>query len=417
MDSATRQVLVGFVVALAIGLLLGLERERRKKDTEHHIAAGIRTFALIALAGAMAHHLGPIALAIAGAFVTLGGVASYWRERDHEDPGLTTEVAMVVAFLLGALAMVEPHIAAGVGVVVAVLLASKTRLHRFAQQVLSADELRDGLLLAASALVILPLLPDEAPDPWGVFNLRRLWTLVVLVMAINAVGYVALRAIGPRLGLAITGFTGGFVSSTATIGSMGSRVRATPALLGPCVSAALMSNVATVIQLALVVGALSTTLLRQLALPLAVTGAIAVGAALLASWRSFGRSDFEGDMLPGRPFEPMHAIVFAAIVGSALLLSAFIHQRFGDSGVTLALAATGLADTHAAAASAAQMVAGQQLTVESATIACLAAFTANSLTKLVVAATTGGVKFFVRVLPGVVAMNAGFAAFVLGWFG
>ncbi len=414
MDPALRDELLGLAAALGIGLLIGLEREHRHGAENKQPVAGVRTFALTALTGAIAWRLGPVAFALAGAFVAAGAIASYLRLA-AEDPGLTSEVALVCTLLLGALAMSAPALAGGLGVAVAVLLASKSKLHDFARSTLSEQEMRDGLLLAAAALIVLPLLPDGAPDPWGAFNLRRLWMLVVLVMAINAAGYVALRTLGPRMGLAITGFTSGFVSSTATIGSMGSRARSDPKLLPHCVAAALMSNVATIVQLAIVIGALSVGLLRQLAIPLAVTGAAAIVAAVLASWRSFGGVAKSGDVVPGRAFQPSHALAFAAIVGVALLLSAWINAAYGERGLLLAVGATGLADVHAAAASVAQVTGAGPPDSGSGALAVLVAFSANSVSKLVVAAVSGGFSFCVRVLPGIVAMNAAFAATVLGW--
>ena len=401
--------------ALAVGLLIGLERERRKRDDEHATdPAGIRTFALIALSGAIASLLGPVAIALAGGFVVLGALASYWRGGPG-NLGLTTEVAMVATFLLGLLAKDDAPLAAGLAVGIAVILAAKSRLHQFANATLSSQEVRDGLLLAAAALIVLPLLPDTAPDPWGVLNLKRLWTLVVLVMAINAAGYVALRTFGSRVGLAIAGFTGGFVSSTATIASFGSRARQSPALRAECVAGAMMSNIATVIQLAIVVGALSMPLLRALAAPLAVTGGVALLAAFLSSFRSFRSKPHEEENLPGRAFEPKHALVFAAIVGAVMLLAAWLQSRFGDVGLTAAAAASGFADAHAAAASAAQVFAGGGVALRAAEFAVLAGFTTNCVSKLVVAATTGGAGYVVRLAPGIVAMAIAFAATV--WFG
>lgn len=413
MDLAPLQEFSGFAIALGIGLLVGLEREQRRARGDAHPPAGIRTLAMISLAGAIAQRLGPVAFALAGAFVVLGAVVSYCFTRD-EDRGLSTEVAMLLVFLLGALAMLEAGLAAALGVVVAVLLASKSRLHRFAQRVLTRQELHDGLLLAAAAVVVLPLLPDQAPDPWGVLNLHRLWTLVVLVMGINAAGYVALRALGPRAGLAITGLSGGFVSSVATIGSMGSRARLSPLTLPHCVSGALMSNVSTVVQLGILVAALSASLFKVLLLPLCAAGAVAVLAALAANWRSAQHAlPEDAKLLPGRAFQPAHALLFAATVAGVLLASAAIQAWLGSGALTAALAVAGFADAHASAASAAQLVASGELTAEHAALPVLAAFTTNSITKLVVAASQGGKEFLLGLLPGIVSMNLTFAGLAL----
>lgn len=399
--------LPGLVAALGIGLLVGLERERRRED-DPNLPAGIRSFALIALAGAAAQLLGPVAIAVSGAFIAVMAAAAFWRSAP-EDPGVTTEVAMVVTWLLGVLAGTEPALAAGLGVAVAVILAAKGRMHTFAQRVLTMQELHDILLLAACALIVLPLLPSSAPDPWGALNLRKLGSIVVIVMAINAAGYVALRAFGSRIGLAITGFTGGFVSSTATIGSMGNRAKETPKLRAQCVAAALMSNVATIILLAIIVGALSLPLLRALGPGLAAGCVAAIAVALVASWKSFRHSKDDADAPPGRAFRLSQAVAFALVVGVVLLLSAWLNARYGARVFELGLAAAGLADTHAPAASAAQLVAAQRIDVATATLGVLAAFSANSLAKIVVATIAGGAGFALRLAPGIVAINAAFA--------
>jgi uncharacterized membrane protein (DUF4010 family) len=153
----------------------------------------------------------------------------YWR-KPTRDPGMTTALALVVTYLLGVLAIRHPSTSAGGAVVVAVLLASRRPLHEFSVDTLSEVELRDGLLFAAATLILLPLLPDAPQSGAGGANPRRLWGLVVLFLALQAGGYVALRAAGPRLGLAFSGLLSGFVSSTGTIAALGARAREMPEL-------------------------------------------------------------------------------------------------------------------------------------------------------------------------------------------
>ncbi len=405
--------LSGFSVALAIGLLIGIERERSKGTGPDRAAAGVRTFLLIALvgglAGALAQRFGGPIVAIAGGFVALAALAAYHRSR-ADDPGLTTEVAMLVTFLLGVLAMTALPLAAGLGVVVAVVLASKSALHRFVRDTLTEQEVHDGLLLAAAAAVVLPLLPDRAIDPLGAFNPHTLWTLVVLVMAINAGGYIALRLLGPGTGLALAGFIGGFISSTATIAAMADRSRTAPALRAQCVAAALFSNVATIVMLAAVIGALSMPTLQRLGLPLALAGAAALIAAGGARWRLTPGVVDDRPVAPGRPFEPRQALTFAAIVCAILLLSAAVHRWLGDGGVALAAGISGFADLHAAAASVAQLVAGDAIGAGSAGTPMFVALITNSLSKLLMAWLRGGRGFLLRMLPGVALIVAAFAA-------
>lgn len=206
-----------FLVALAIGLLLGFERER-----SHHreLPAGSRSFALLALVGAVAASFGTWTVVVGLAGVVAMLALAYFRT-SADDPGTTTEIAAVVAYLLGALAYTRPGLAVALAVVVAVLLVSKGRIHRFAREIVSEIELEDAIKFFVVAFVILPLLPDQGVGPYGVLNPAKIWLLVVLLTGIGWVGYIGVRALGPQRGLLVTGLAGGFVSATATTASMG----------------------------------------------------------------------------------------------------------------------------------------------------------------------------------------------------
>ena len=211
------------LVALGAGLLIGVERERHMEDDKIAAAAGIRTFAITALLGVLA--------ALSDSNVVLGAVAlgvvtltalSYRRSRE-DDPGLTSEVALLATFLTGVLAAFKPLLAAVSGVLVVVLLVLRAPLHAFARAKLTDQEFRDAVFLAAAAILVLPILPDHAIDPWQVVNPRLVWKLTVLIMLVDGAGYVAQRLVGARAGLPISGLLGGFVSSTAVVATMGRR--------------------------------------------------------------------------------------------------------------------------------------------------------------------------------------------------
>lgn len=392
-----------FTVAFGVGLLIGVEREQSKGSGPTRAAAGVRTFVLLALAGALAQWLGSAALLVAGIAVALLVFASY-RRSGSEDPGLTTEVAMIVTFLLGCVAMRLPAAGAGLGVLVAILLYSKPRLHPFVREQLSGQELHDLLMLAAAAFVVLPLLPDRAIDPWGAIDLRRLWLLVVALMAISSAGYVALRWFGPRLGLPLAGFAGGFVSSTATIAAMADQSRSAPTRRRAFASAALASNVGTVLQLAVVLGAFSPPLLRLAAWPLAAAGAVACVAALASMLGAPGLRDGESANLLKRPFEPRRVLGFVALIAAILLVAAIARQLLGEASLPWVLALTGLGDVHAAAASAAQLVSVGQADVAATMPALLAALASNSLVKCVMAGLRGGARFALLTVPWIALM-------------
>lgn len=200
-------VLRRLAVALAVGLLLGLERERSHRPGEPQ-AAGSRTFALLAVAGAVAAAIDAVVVA-AGAVAAAALLAIGYARTSELDRGATTEVAGVVTYLLGALSWRYPQPAVAAAVGVAVLLASKAPLHRFARDVITETEVEDALRFFVVAFVVLPVLPDRRLGPYGVLNPSRIWLLVVALTGIGWAGYVAVRALGTRRGLLVAGFAGG----------------------------------------------------------------------------------------------------------------------------------------------------------------------------------------------------------------
>ncbi len=401
-------------VALGIGLLMGVERERHKGTGPARAPAGIRTFALVSLLGGICMVIGNTAvLAVALAFVAAAILIAY-AMGNREDPGLTSEVALLTAFLLGALAQREPQLAAGLAVTVTILLAVRSQLHRLVSQVLTEQEMHDGLLFAGAALVVLPLLPHERVGPYGAFDPFAMWRLVVIVMAISAAGYIAQRMLGSRLGLPVAGFAAGFISSSATIGSMGGRARREPRLMGPAVAAAVLSTVATIVQMVVVVGAISMPALREIGPAMVLAGIAAAGYGAIFALRAF-RETAEAEASSGRAFEPKTAIVFAATVTVILLVAAALNDWLGTTGLTISTAVAGFADTHSAAISVASLVSGGKVAPEDAVIPILAGLTTNSITKAVLAIMSGGPPFARAVWPGIAAVaGAAWAGAIFG---
>jgi len=398
-------IVVRLAVALGVGLLIGLERERRKGTGPRRAAAGVRTFALTALAGALALEIGgELTLVAAAVFLALLTALAY-RRTANADPGLTTEMALLATLLLGAFAMRDPAVAAGAGIVVAILLASRDRLHRFVRGALSDQEVHDALLFAAAALIVLPLTPDRAVGPYGAFNPRTIWRLVVLILGIQGAGHVAVRVLGARWGLPLSGFASGFVSSSATIGAFGARAGRQPALTGAAVSGAVLSTVATVVQMVLILGAASPALLRATAWPLGLAGLVAVAYGLAFALRGASRSaDTPGK--PGRAFELRTALVFAATIGVVLGVSAVLTHYLGRSGLILATALAGFADAHSAGISVASLANVGRIQPDGGVLPILAGLTTNTITKVVVAVNSGCPRFAWQVIPGLIAVIA-----------
>ena len=275
-------LLLNLAIAFGIGLLIGAERERRKGGGPVRSPAGIRTFSAASLAGATSVMVGgALVLAAMVAGVAALVAVAYFKSRS-DDPGLTTEIALILTALLGGLSMQQPALAAGLAVALAALLAARIPLQHFVRSVLTEGEVRDALIFAGATLVILPLLPNQALGPYGALNPRSIWIIVILVMAISAAGYVLVRVLGPRFGLPIAGLASGFVSSTATIGAMATRVQKSPDTIDAAVAGAALSTVATIVQLSLVLAATSMVTLRTLSIPLICAGiaATAYGAGL-----------------------------------------------------------------------------------------------------------------------------------------
>jgi len=404
------QLFIRLAISLGIGLLIGVERERRKGAGPRRASAGIRTFALASLTGGISMAVGGGALlAVTAIAVAALSMLAYTRS-NPEDPGLTSELALLTTTLLGALAVREPTLAAGFAVVVAILLAGRNRIHRFVREILTEQELHDALLFAGASLVILPLTPDRAIGPFGVLNLRVLWMLAVMVMFISSAGYVAVRSLGPRIGLPLTGLTSGFVSSIATIGSMGTRVTKNASVLRSAVAGAVLSTVSTVIQMGVVLWVTDRSTLAVLRIPLLSSGLTASIYAAIFMGRSLSqKGDDSGQR--GRAFSLSGAVGFAATVSAILFASAALRQWVGVAGVMMGAGLAGFADTHAVAISVASLVAGGKISVADAVPLVLIGFTTNTVSKIVIAATTGGRRFALGVIPGLILV------LVAAWFG
>lgn len=393
-----------FLVALAIGLLLGLERER---SHSRDLPAGSRSFALLSLVGAITSSIDGRAVAAGAIGVAVLLAVAYFRT-STDDPGTTTVIAGLVAYLLGALAYTRPAEAVALAVVVAVLLVSKARIHRFAREIVSEVELEDAIKFFVVAFVILPLLPDQAIGPYGVLNPSKVWLLVVLLTGIGWVGYIGVRALGPQRGLLVTGMAGGFVSASATTASMGRLSKSETGLRAPLASA-LVASLATFVQLLVVIGVVDVEVLRRLWPPVLAGALVLVGVAAFV-YRGGTRPDqttTEHEDTPDeptmRPFALRPALALAAVLTLALLVSRWAADMLGPNGLVLAAFAAGLADAHAGAVAAASLAAKGDVTVDAALIAIAAALGSNLLVKGVLAFTSGGRRFGLAFLAGMAA--------------
>jgi uncharacterized membrane protein (DUF4010 family) len=407
----------GLAAALGGGLLIGLERERRKGRGEQRGAAGIRSFALAALGGGITQALQqPALVALGAALVGALTAVAYWKSRERvpgqpaPDPGLTSELALFITYLVGVLCVQAPALGAAAAVVVAGLLAAREKLHRLATELLTQAEVHDALLLAALALVLLPLLPTNGLAWLGGVAPRTLLLTVLLILALQAVGHVALRLVGAHAGLALAGLLSGFVSSTATIASMGARARAEPALARASLAGALASTAATWIQALLLLATLAPAVLPRL-LPAALAGAAVAAASALLAWRrAVHAAATPAAAARHGPLRLREALAVAAMLAAVTAGVAWAQAMLGSGAVLAGAALAALADAHAPVAALASLHGSGAVGAEAVVHATLVAVAVNSVSRSAVAWAAGGPRFALGVGLSLTAAAATAAA-------
>lgn len=384
--------LLPFAVALGLGLLVGFQRERT-----HHVLAGVRTFPLIALSGALCAYLGarvgstwlvPAGLLTLAALVVAGRFAA--ARASESAIGTTTEVAALVMFLVGALATAGSiPLAVVLGGIVAVLLHFKRPMHGLARRV-TDDEVRALMRIVLIGLVILPALPDETYGPYDVLNPFRIWLMVVLIVGISVIGYVLYRIVGARAGALLGGVLGGLISSTATTASYARRAGSEAGFAPAAASVVMVASTVMFGRILLEIAAVAPALLADVAAPLcAMAGANVVLSAIGLS-RIRGR--VSGAAGRGDPTELQPALVLGALYGLILFLVAAAKQHFGDTGLYGVAALSGLADLDAITLSVANLADAGRVGAETAWRAVLLASLANLVFKGGLALVLGGTR-------------------------
>lgn len=384
--------LLSFLTALGVGFLIGIVRERLHQPGA--MMAGVRTHTVAALMGAVAFSLGMpvfvVALSITGLLIGVGYYRSF-----ATDPGMTGEVSLAMTVLLGGLAVPSSSLAAALGVVIAVLLFLKKPLRKFSQELISEQELEDALILFAAALIVLPLLPQEAIDPWGALKPFGIWKVVVIIMCTGMLGHLAIRLTGLNYGLPIAGFLSGFISSTAAIMDLGRKAKDDPTLTSIACASALLSTMASLILFALVLGASSLELLKSVALPLSL-GSLSL---LSTSAFLFQKQMIRRDVLPTstqEAFQLKHVFVIAFSISSISLLSAWVGAIFGQTGTLISAVIIGFAEIHAAAFSISQLALPQQEISAMARWGVIAILAASVLSKSALSFVSGGKSYGLR---------------------
>lgn len=400
-----------FAVALGIGLIIGTERERSKNINENGAVAGVRTFAIASLLGATSYMVS-IWLHIAILICVMIFVAVAYFTNQSEDSGLTTEISLLFTVILGGLTMTNATLAASLGIVTALLLLIKKRLHGFVLNTVTKAELYEFLMLSAATLIILPIVPNAFIGPFDAVNPRNLWLIVIFVMAINAIGHLALRLLGQRFGLPIVGFVSGFISSVATIGAMGERAKKAPALSNSAVCGATFSSLATIFELSMILAAIHTATLDALKWSLIFGGVAIAGYGLILTIKSFDQHATY-DTKTSNSFSLKTALMFASMIAIVLIVSAALKAWFGQNGLIIASGVAGLADSHAPSITVATMAAAGKISAENAVIPILVALSLNTCSKALIAVWSGSKTFAAQVILGLIIQVV---ALWVGWW-
>jgi uncharacterized membrane protein (DUF4010 family) len=393
----------GLASALIIGALVGIERERSKALSGNIGIGGVRTFILFALTGAVAawlsRELGSawvfVAALAAVAALAVAGYVVQARVKPNA-VGLTTETAAIgVCLLGGACTAGYNEMALAVGIAVSAVLAYKEPMHGLVAK-LGPDDISAGVKLLAATFIVLPLLPATAVDPWGVLEPRSLWTLVILIATLSLVGYVATRALGPRRGTAVTGLSGGLVSSTAVTLAFARQSREEGGRSDDALAGGLLLAWSVMgVRIGVLAAILHMPLVAPLVAPLgAMTLVTVAGAAFLLRRASAQEPAAAGEVALRNPFSLTSAAKFGLLFAAVLIVVAAVERYMPRQGYYLVAAIAGLTDVDAITLSMAGVARAGGTTLSTAAIALVVAALANTLVKcgLVVTTASGGLR-------------------------
>ncbi|MFC2105139.1 MgtC/SapB family protein [Candidatus Bipolaricaulota bacterium] len=408
----TTATIVRFGLAFVIGILVGLQREYAHQRAGRELFAGARTLALIALAGcasALLADLTAMPWIFIAAFLAVAGLIaiSYFVSASAGDIGLTSEVAAVIVFLIGALCYWGSlEVAAALGVGTAVLLSLKVGVRRFVGRITEQDVLAT-LKFAVITAIVLPLLPNRTfgSPPFDVLNPQNIWLMVVFISAISFIGYVLIKLVGPRRGVGLTGLLGGLVSSTAVTLSFTQRSRGHAALAKPFALAITVAWTMMFARLLVEAAVLNGQLLSALWIP--IGGAGGAGLVYCGYLLFFAREKGGGEEIELKaPFELGPALRFAIAYAAILVVSRGAQMLLGDLGVYASAAISGIADVDAITLSLARMAGAGTVEIGTASKAIVLAAMVNTSVKGGIVLILGAASLRKSILPAIALILA-----------
>ncbi|MFB3906585.1 MAG: MgtC/SapB family protein [Acidobacteriota bacterium] len=393
-------------ISLVLGLLVGLQRE-----VTHTRLAGFRTFPLVTLFGTLCGLLGlshgPWIPALGFVSVLIVAILGNVMEirAGVSDPGITTEVALVLMYAVGAYLVVGPlPVGIAVGGVVAILLHLKPELHSIASR-LDRDDLQAIMQFVLVTFVVLPVLPDRTYGPLAVFNPFTAWLMVVLIVGISLAGYLAYRFLGPRAGALTGGILGGLISSTATTVSYSRLAVFSPGVPGAIAVVIIMASAVVFVRVLLLIGLIDIGFLGTAAVPIGLMSVIP-GVLAVIMWKRLGSGDQPLPQASGagrverhrNPTELKMALGFALIYCAVLLLTAAAKEYWGSRELFLIAGVSGLADVDAITVSTSQLVKAGKLAADQGWKMIVLALIVNTIFKAGVSGLLAGRRLFSMIL-------------------
>lgn len=394
-------------IALAIGLLIGLERGWQQRDeSEGERTAGLRTHALAGLLGGASATTALVSsdLFLAVAFFVFSVAFTWfsWTEaRAENNFSVTGVVAGILTFTLGAYAVLgDTTVAIASAVAMAALLALKDPLHSWLRR-LTWLELRAVLMLLAMTFLLLPILPDQPIDPWDAINPASIWKLTILIAAMSFVGYVAIRLTGDQAGIVLSGIAGGLASSTATTLSLSRMAREQTGAAPLLAAGVLFAGMVMMIRIAVIVGIINPNLLTAVAFPLGAAALVLAASATVLALRKASKpksgSSNETSISLKNPFDIGSALKLSALIVAIMIAAKVLHAYAGSAGLLVLAALSGLADVDALTLSVARLPA-TDITISEGANAILLCAAVNTIVKSIMSLVAGGPRIGVIVI-------------------
>ncbi len=376
-------ILRPFMISFAIGLMIGIERERSHPAGAQ--TSGVRTFILFAILGTFTGAIHSVVVTGAiSAFVFGAILLGYFRSTEPEDRkafiGLTTELTAGVVFCLGYVAVQRPFLAGIVALVVLIILLGREKLHVFARKQLKQKEIQATVVILVLSFTVLSFLPNRTIDPWQLINPQRLGLLVMALAIIQFGGYVAIRVFGQRLGILLMGFFGGLVSSGAIYVALPKFSIKHPKLYRETVAAAIFAALGMLVEFTIIIFIAAPALIMALAWPLTMMILVGLLSSLLVM-RGAGKTAYVSEA--GNPLDFKSILRLALFIGGMLILVAIVKRYIGIEGVRAISFFGGLFELHGVSLANATLFIENKLTLQEAALSLGLALSATYVTKFI----------------------------------